>query len=157
MKEIKFAMRMRGYARSALERQVLDSVLIQEDWKRHLLMNSKSECIRCSLPRLTARIGNKEYEKERMRDQEEERMMDMMVRGEIGRRRKEKYQMRKEEIHPPEMEESENVKHKRRKVNDDEEYKKVLAMKKPKRKEEKGDDQAEKRAPKKRKVEEQPK
>ena len=154
MKEIKFGMRVRWYARSALERQVLESGLIQEEWKHHLLMNGKSEYIRCSLPRLTTTIGNKEYDKERQRDQEEERMMDMMVRGEIGRRRKEKCQMRKDEIHPPELTEVENVKHKRRKVNNDGDYKKVLAMKKPEREEETAVNEG---APKKRRIEEQPK
>ena len=57
MKEIKFGMKVRRYARSALERQVLESVLIQEERKNHHLMNSKSEYNRCSLPRLTTRIG----------------------------------------------------------------------------------------------------
>ena len=155
MKEIRFGMKVRRYARSAFERQVLESVLIQEERKSHLLMNSKSEYNRCSLPRLTTRIGNKEYDKEMKRDQQEERMMDMMVRGEIGRRRKERCQMRRQEIHPTELEESENTPHKRRKVNDDWEYKKVMKMKKPERMDEK-DDQEEGKAPKKRKVEEEP-
>ena len=156
MKEIRFGMKVRRYARSAFERQVLESVLIQEERKSHLLMNSKSEYNRCSLPRLTTRIGNKEYDKEMKRDQQEERMMDMMVRGEIGRRRKERCQMRRQEIHPTELDESENTPHKRRKVNDDWEYKKVMKMKKPERMDEK-DDQEEGKAPKKRKVvEEEP-
>ena len=64
MDEIKFGMRVRRYARSALERQILESVMIQEERKNHLIMNSRSEYNRCSLPRLTARLGMKEYDKE---------------------------------------------------------------------------------------------
>ena len=151
MKDIKFGMKIRKYARSALERQVLESVLIQEERRSHLLMNSKSEYNRCSLPRLTTKIGNKEYDKERLKDQEEERKMDMLVRGEIGRRKKERCQMRRDEIHPPEV--TENEKHKRRKVNEDGDYKRVLTMKKPEREYEMTE---EKRDSKRRKVEEQP-
>ena len=157
MTEIRFGMKVRRYARTALERQVLESVLIQEERKSHHLMNSKSEYNRCSLPRLTTRIGNKEYDKERLKDQEDERMMDMIVRGEIGRRRKEKCQLRREEIHPSEIEEPENAKHKRRKVNEEGEYKKVLAMKKPERGEEQQVDKKGEKAPKKRKIVEEPK
>ena len=42
----------------------------------------------------------------------------MIVRGEIGRRRKERCQLRREEIHPSEIEEPGNTKHKRRRGNE---------------------------------------
>ena len=42
MDEILFGMRIVQYTRSALERQVLESVLIQEEGKRHEIMNSKT-------------------------------------------------------------------------------------------------------------------
>ena len=57
----------------------------------------------------------------------------MMVRAEVGRRRKERCQKRREEIHPEGVESRENIVHKRRKVNQAGEYKKVLAMHKPSR------------------------
>ena len=102
MDEIKFGMRVRRYARSALERQILESVMIQEERKNHLIMNSRSEYNRCSLPRLTARLGMKEYDKEKMKQQEEGKQIEAVVRQEIGRRKKEKCQNRKEESHPEE-------------------------------------------------------
>ena len=42
MEKISFGMRVVQFTRSALERQVLESVLIQEASKRHMIMNSKS-------------------------------------------------------------------------------------------------------------------
>ena len=52
MEEISFGMRLVQYTRTALDRQVLESVLIQEEGKRHIIMNS-----RCSIPRLTRSAG----------------------------------------------------------------------------------------------------
>ena len=72
MEEIKFGMRVRRYARTALERQVLESILIQEERRSHHIMNSRSEYNRCSLPRLTTRLGLKEYDKEKSREVEED-------------------------------------------------------------------------------------
>ena len=71
--------------------------MIQEERKNHLIKNSRSEYNRCSLPRLTARLGMKEYDKEKMKQQEEEKQIEAVVRQEIGRRKKEKWQNRKEE------------------------------------------------------------
>ena len=74
---------------------MLESVLIKEERKQHMVMNSKSEYSRCSLPRLTTRIGSSEMDKVRMKEKEEERKLEILVRGEIGRRRKEKCPLRK--------------------------------------------------------------
>ena len=136
MDEIKFGMRVRRYARSALERQILESVMIQEERKNHLIKNSRSEYNRCSLPRLTARLGMKEYDKEKMKQQEEEKQIEAVVRQEIVRRKKEKCQNRKEESHPEEWNKRENASHKRRKLNDEGDYEKTLARRKPTRREE---------------------
>ena len=63
-------MRVVQYTRTALEHQVLESVLIQEKGKRHIIMNSKSEYSRRSIPRLTTKLGDKEYKKGRNRELE---------------------------------------------------------------------------------------
>ena len=154
MDKIKFGMRVRRYARSALERQILESVLIQEERRSHNIMNSRSEYNRCSLPRLTARLGMKEYDKEKMKQQEEEKQIETVVKQEIYRRKKEKCQDRREESHPEEWNERENPIHKRRKLNDDE-YVKVPARRKPVRLEDGVQDDEQGRQ-KRRKVEVQP-
>ena len=53
LEKIKFGMKFVRQTRSALERQVTESVIIQEEQRDHYLMNSKSEYNKCSLPRLT--------------------------------------------------------------------------------------------------------
>ena len=57
--EMVFRMRILGFSRSAYERQIKESVLIQSN-RRHTLLNSKSEFNRCSLPRLTVKLGESE-------------------------------------------------------------------------------------------------
>ena len=42
MEEIKFGMRVKRYARSALERQILESVMIQEERKNHQMQSAKA-------------------------------------------------------------------------------------------------------------------
>ena len=157
LEDIKFGMRVKNYAKTALERQVLESVLIQEERKQHNIMNRKSEYNRCSLPRLTTRIGTKEYDKERTKQAEEDKEAEKMIRDEIGRRRKEKCQNRRNEIHPEEMVEKENTRHKRRKLNDEGDYKTVLPMKKPAREQNKSEIMRGEESTKRRKVEELPK
>ena len=67
---IEFGMKIIKTTRTAFERQILESVTIQKE-RRHHLMNSKSEYNRCALPRLTARLGEKDLEKWREEDREE--------------------------------------------------------------------------------------
>ena len=97
---------------------MLESVLIQEERKQHMVMNSKSEYSRCSLPRLTTRIGSSEMDKQRMKEKEEERKLEILI-GEIGRRRKEKCQTGRKEVIPAEDTDVENTIHKRRKINEE--------------------------------------
>ena len=70
-------MRVLKYTRSSFERQILESVLIQNNRNHHIL-NSRSEYNRCALPRLTAKMGNKEIkefkENETVLDEEDEAM-----------------------------------------------------------------------------------
>ena len=129
MDKIIFGMRVVQYTRTALERQVLESVLIQEEGKRHIIMNSKSEYSRCSIPRLTTKLGDKEYRKGRNGELEMEKEEEMRIRMEISRRRKEKCKERSKEMHPENQGERENPGHKRRKLEETGEYKTVLSKK----------------------------
>ena len=68
---IKFGMRVIRSTRTAFERQIMESVEIQKARKTSRIMNSKSEYNRCALPRLTAKLGEKDLEKWRKEDREE--------------------------------------------------------------------------------------
>ena len=68
--QIEFGMKMLKSTRTAFERQVLESVTIQKE-RGHNLMNNKSEYNRCALPRLTAKLDEKDMEKWREYDREE--------------------------------------------------------------------------------------
>ena len=125
MEMIKFGMRVIKNSRSAFERQILESVIIQEETKKHKIMNSKSEYNRCSIPRLTAKMGNREIDKQRDEDLREEREENEIVMKEIYERRKEKCKDRAEETHPAEQLDRENRPYKKRKLEEDR-YIKVL-------------------------------
>ena len=62
--EIKFGMKI---LKTAFERQILESVLIQKA-RVHKIMNNKSEYNRCALPRLTAKLGERDMERWREED-----------------------------------------------------------------------------------------
>ena len=129
MDKIRFGMRIYKQTRTALERQITESVRIQEEQKKHYIMNSKSEYNRCSLPRLTPRMGNMDYDKIRQEEIREEKEEEMRVREEIRVRRKEKCKKRNKEIHNEEQEERENKLHKRRKIEETGQYKTVYQKK----------------------------
>ena len=61
--EMEFRIKVLKYAKTSFERQIGESVLIQEHRKFHFLLNSKSEYNRCALPRLVTRMGEKEVKK----------------------------------------------------------------------------------------------
>ena len=69
---IKWGMRVIKSTRSAFERQIMESVEIQKARKTSRIMNAKSEYNRCALPRLTARLGEKDLDKWRKEDREEQ-------------------------------------------------------------------------------------
>ena len=52
---VNFHMRVLKYTRSSFDRQILESVLIQNNRNHHIL-NSRSEYNRCALPRLSAKM-----------------------------------------------------------------------------------------------------
>jgi hypothetical protein len=67
---IGFGMRIIKSTRTAFERQILESVTIQRK-RGHRIMNNKAEYNICALPRLTAKLGEKELYKGRIEDREE--------------------------------------------------------------------------------------
>ena len=62
--DVKFGIKVLSYTQSRFERQILESVIIQQERLHHLL-NSKAEYNRSAMPRLTTKIGEKQYKKMR--------------------------------------------------------------------------------------------
>ena len=63
MEQVTFGMKIIRTCKSSFERQIYESVSIQHERKEHIVLNSRSEYNRCSLPRLSTQIGDKEYKK----------------------------------------------------------------------------------------------
>ena len=82
LEDIKFGMRIRSTARNAFERQVAESVLIQQESNNHNILNSKSEYNRCALPRLTTKLGEKfeKWKKEELEDKKKEEDLEKKIR-----------------------------------------------------------------------------
>ena len=96
--------RVLKFTQSALERQILESVKIQEERKKHLIMNSKAEYSRGTIPRLTTKMGDNEYDESRKKKKREEKEQEERVGRDIARRRKERCKTRNREIHEPRKE-----------------------------------------------------
>ena len=63
MKDVKFGMKVRNSFRSALERQVGEAVAIDVDRRKGMiLMNSKSEYNRCTIPRICTKSEKEKQE-----------------------------------------------------------------------------------------------
>ena len=77
--DIIFRMKIVCFKRSAYERQIHESVMIQQN-RNHQLLNSKSEFNRCSLPRLTVKLGDKEMDELSKTLREEQRKEDELER-----------------------------------------------------------------------------
>ena len=58
LESMEFGMKILKTHRSAFNRQISESVLIQTHNKNHVILNSRSEYNRCALPRLTAKMGD---------------------------------------------------------------------------------------------------
>ena len=123
--DVKFGIRVVKYTYSAMERQVLESVRIQEEGKKHHIMNSKAEYSRCTIPRLTAKMGEKDYDEKRSEERKAEKIEEETVRKDIARRRKDRCKKRGKEIHEQEEKLFEK-KQKRRKLDDEGNYKVVV-------------------------------
>ena len=80
--EIKFSVRVLSYCKSSFERQIMESVIIQRE-RHHNLLNSKAEYNRSAVPRLTTKIGEKQYkkwEKEAEKDMEKNEQLEEKIR-----------------------------------------------------------------------------
>ena len=60
--DIVFNVRVLSYCKNSFERQIIESVIIQKERDHHLL-NSKAEYNRSAVPRLTTKIGEKQYKR----------------------------------------------------------------------------------------------
>ena len=67
--KIEFGVKVLRYTRSSCERQILESVMIQ-NMRDHHIMNSRSEFNRLAIPRLVTKLGDKELKKWRDKDKE---------------------------------------------------------------------------------------
>ena len=83
MNEVEFGTRVLKFMRTSFERQIMESVLIQHESKGHHIMNSKSEYNRCSLPRLTAKMGKREINRFK-KELEEEKRKEEALENEKG-------------------------------------------------------------------------
>ena len=86
--KIEFGMRILKRTRTAFERKILESMTIQKS-RQHNIMNNKAEYNRCALPRLTAKLGEKDLEKWRAEDREE-MLREATIEEKIRIRKKEK-------------------------------------------------------------------
>ena len=109
MAEIQFGMRILKHCKTSFERQVYESVIIQNERQEHFLLNSRSEFNRCSLPRLCTSVGEGEY-KNYSKELEQEKQEEDRLEARIRALRKERNKAR---LHP--TREPDNLK-KRRKV-----------------------------------------
>ena len=83
MLSVEFGMSVKKFCKSSFERQILESVTIQHERNNHHLMNSKSEYNRCSLPRLSTKMGDqeiKEYNLEQEQEKHEEENLEKKIR-----------------------------------------------------------------------------
>ena len=103
---------------------MLESVVIQKEQKESYVLNSKAEYSRCALPRLTAKIGEEEYDEIREKEKKQEKVLEEIVRREIARRRKEKCKKRGKELHERE-ELRKDKKQKRRKLDEEGNFKQL--------------------------------
>ena len=92
--KIKFGMKILKTTKTAFERQILESVLIQKA-RAHNIMNNKSEYNRCALPRLTAKLGERDMEKWREEDRSEHQL-EATIEEKIRIRKKDRAKKRAE-------------------------------------------------------------
>ena len=86
--KVRFGIKVLKYTKTAFERQILESVMIQENRGHHIL-NSRSEYNRCALPRLTTKVGENHY-KRWEKDLNEEKMRDELLESKIRQMRKDR-------------------------------------------------------------------
>jgi hypothetical protein len=70
--KVEFRMKAVKFHKTAFERQVYESVKIQNIREHHDILNSKAEFNRCAIPRLGLKMGDSETrERKKMKRQEE--------------------------------------------------------------------------------------
>ena len=89
-------MKVVRYHKSAFERQINESVSIQNIRKNHHILNTKAEYNRCALPRLSLKIGEKEF-KEKLRESEEDAKKEELIEIKIRELRKKQNKLRKDQ------------------------------------------------------------
>ena len=97
--KIQFGIKIIKTAKTSFERQIFESVEIQEN-RHHHLLNSRSEYNRCAVPRLTCKLGDKafkKYEKEMVNEIEKEEEQVAKIRQLVKNRNRE----RKNQKAPP--------------------------------------------------------
>jgi hypothetical protein len=80
---VKFGIRVVKFTKSSFERQIMESVVIQQERAKHNLLNSRAEYNRCAIPRITTKIGDtnyKRYEKEIEQEKEKEEKLEEKIR-----------------------------------------------------------------------------
>merc|ERR1711954_410509 len=95
IKDMEFGMRLIRTHKTAFNRQISESVEIQNQKKEHLILNSKSEYNRCALPRLTAKIGEESYGKKEEEKKVEQRIKVIRTKRNLEKK-KESMQRREE-------------------------------------------------------------
>ena len=109
VEKVKFGIRVVKYTQTPFERQILESVKIQQERQNHNLLNSRAEYNRCAIPRLSSKIGENDYkkwEKEGEREKEKgelliEKIKKMKIERERNYKKKERQLTRTDsQAHP---------------------------------------------------------
>ena len=82
-KEVRFGMKVIRNCKTSFERQIYESVAIQQERGEHHILNSRSEYNRCSLPRLSTQLGDEEHKKyneELKQEKEQEDKIESQIR-----------------------------------------------------------------------------
>ena len=92
--EIEFGIKVIKFTRSSFERQILESVVIQQE-RHHHLLNSKAEYNRSAVPRLASKMGEnqfKKWEKKEEAEKEKNEELENRIRAMRKSRNKERRQ-----------------------------------------------------------------
>ena len=88
---LRFGIKVIKYARKAFDRQIFESVAIEENRLHHHLLNSRSEFNRSAVPRLVCKLGDntyKKFEKEMEEEKEKEEGLVSKIRSLVKERNK---------------------------------------------------------------------
>ena len=94
--EIKFELKIIKYTKSSWNRQILESVIIQQE-RKHYLLNSKAEYNRSAVPRLTAKMGEQQF-KQWGKDEEKDKKKHEELESKIRMMRKDRNKWKAEEV-----------------------------------------------------------